>query len=145
SLYIQILNDGKLSASGTGFTVLSSSGKPYLITNRHNVTGRNNMTGAMLPPYSPPDSLAVWHCVNKDSEHGIEFGGGGYFQWDKYREPLYDGSGEPLWFEHPILKAKADFVALPLTSTYNAVIRPYEVKDVMLSLMPSTSVNIIGF
>ena len=88
-------------ASGTCFFVMSADG-PVLVTNRHNFTGRNNITGKPLHKQGGiPDHAVV-------TLHGpAEV----YYHID-----LVDHANPeaPAWTEHPTLGAKADIVALPV-------------------------------
>jgi hypothetical protein len=101
SLLIEMhFNNQKLS-SGTAFVAQSAAG-PVLVTNRHNVTGRNQDTGQPLSSTGGiPDRLAIVH--NRTGRLG---------QWLPKFENLYAGD-RPRWKEHPALGARADFVALP--------------------------------
>lgn len=92
-------------SSGTGF-IYSKDGADYLITNWHNVTGRNPIDGNCLS-----DSLAVpdmittlfrvkGNPVSSRREHLA-----------LYRD---DAMQEPSWLEHPSYGCKVDVVALPL-------------------------------
>ncbi len=47
SLFLSLRVNGTELATATGFLVQFSKG-PLLITNRHNVTGRDNVTGEIL-------------------------------------------------------------------------------------------------
>src|SRR5690606_16900497 len=96
SLFIEMLNDGALCATGTGFIMNSPAGTPYLITNRHNVTGRNNLTGDMLPPYSPPNAIKIYFLINRSLEDGSLELINGEIRWQPFQIPLYDVE-KPLW------------------------------------------------
>ncbi len=144
SLFIEMLNDGSLAATGTGFIMKSASETPYLITNRHNVTGRNSLTGDLLPPYSPPNAIRIHYLINKSSQDGLDLIRGGLL-WQPRTESLYGEGGDRLWCEHPMLGATADFVALPLNQAGDIEHRPYSVQSIPLALAPSSMVNIIGF
>jgi hypothetical protein len=104
SLLIELRFGGTFLATATAFVADSARG-PVLLTNRHNVTGRNNDTNApMSPTGGVPDELLVFHHVQ--NQLGV---------WVAQREPLYGRNGSPLWREHPTLGARMDAVALPLT------------------------------
>lgn len=144
SLFIEMLNDGILCASGTGFIMNSAASRPYLITNRHNVTGRNNLTGEMLPPYSPPNSVRVYFLNNRSlADSSLELIKG-QLVWRSVDIPLYN-SEVPLWNEHPHLGSTADFVALPISQEIEIEHRPYKVTDIPLDLAPSSVVSVLGF
>lgn len=126
-------------ASATGFVVESNSG-PLLITNRHVVTGRDNRTNEALHSASGiPDNLRIRH----HSETVRENGPGATVS---ARESLYQGQ-QPRWIEHPILGARADIVALPLTETSGVQLFPVDISESDLSLVsrPTETVSVIGF
>jgi len=122
-------------STGTGFIVEGKRG-PYLVTNRHNVTGRRQDNDELLSKHGGvPNTIRIFH--NKANQLGA---------WISRDEPLYDGE-KPLWKEHPTLKHKADFVALKLTSLQDVAIYPYKLSspgpNILLS--PADIVSVIGF
>ena len=105
SLFIQMQFNGQALATGTSFVCPSKAG-PVLLTNRHNVTGRHQETDEPLSKTGGiPNDLLILH--NRKDRLG---------QWVGRVEPLLKGVS-PLSTEHPKLGTKADFVALPLTSS----------------------------
>jgi hypothetical protein len=136
SLFIQMRFNGQPLASGTGFIVNSNQGSPLLITNRHNVTGRNPETNQPLSNTGGiPNEIVIVH--NRSGHLG---------QWIERVEPLYSNN-EPLWIEHPQLGARGDFVALKLTQTDDVITYPYNISDNNPDIFvgPSDSVSVIGF
>lgn len=111
SLFIEMFYNDTLLAVGTGFVVFAQRG-PVLVTNRHNVTGRDQNSGQPLDSRNGgvPNRLVIHHHVL-----------GATGRVAPTSESLYaDGDphgGQPLWIEHPRLGSRADFVALPLTDT----------------------------
>ncbi len=103
SLLLEMRFNGQGLATGTGFVVTTKNG-PALLTNRHNVTGRHQETNQPLSSTGgiPNEIVIVQNRLN-------QFG-----SWVLKTEQLYDGAN-PRWREHPILGARADFVALPLS------------------------------
>jgi hypothetical protein len=135
SLLIEMRVNGQPLSTATAFVCPSPKG-PVLITNRHNVTGRDQATGSPLSPTGGlPTEVVVVH--NRAGNLG---------QWVPKVEPLLSGSN-PLWREHPTLGAKADFVALPLTELADVALYPYDPASpgVNLLLGPADSVSVIGF
>ena len=118
-----------------------ATGQPYLLTNRHVVTGRNNATGECLDEkYAAiPDTLRVW------------FWGHGISHQIVLDLPLYtnggpDDGGGARWFEHPIYST-ADVIALPLNAPDEVELMPYVLgtgigEDL---IEPSDHVQVIGF
>ena len=104
SIYISIFfNETKL-ATATGFLV-NNNNKIYLITNRHVVTGRDNITNKCLNAYAAePNRLEIWIPYFDDNS----------YKWSLLSINLYDEEQTPLWIEHPMYKSKIDVVALDL-------------------------------
>jgi hypothetical protein len=135
SLLIEMQFDGQTLSTGTAFVVSTPKG-PYLITNRHNITGRNQETDAPISKTGGvPNQIVIVH--NRKGVLG---------QWVPRLEPLFV-NGTPRWIEHPTLGAKADFVALPLSALDDVQVYPYDVAntgpDVLLG--PADTVSVIGF
>lgn len=130
------VNDNPLS-TGTGFVAFTKSGKPVLLTNRHNVTGRDQNTGKCLSMTAGiPDEIRINHNV---------FARPGVWVWTSERLTKTDGS--PRWLEHPKLGATADFIALPLTDTYCVQTFPYNPRSpgAAISIKVADVVSVIGF
>jgi len=135
SLFLQMKFNGQNIATGTGFIANAPRG-PVLITNRHNVTGRNNTTRQALSVNGTiPDEIVVLH--NRLNNLG---------QWVGRNEPLLN-NGTPLWIEHPTLGATVDFVALPLTQLNDVQLYPYTlgVGDPQIMVAPSDTISVLGF
>ncbi len=135
SLFLSLRVNGTELATATGFLVQSSKG-PLLITNRHNVTGRDNVTGEPLSKKTAatPTEIAIWHNLK-----------GQLGKWVKFIEPLLHND-KPLWHEHPKLGVHADIVALSLTQVDNIDFYPYDINLVpQIQLMPSDIVSVVGF
>ena len=79
-----------------------NSGRYYLITNWHVVSGRHPETNAIVSPTGAvPDEIRIVH-------HGHTLG-----SWVVRTEPLQDKNKNNLWLEHPSGR-QVDVVALPL-------------------------------
>ena len=130
--------NGKNISSGTGFVVETLKG-PALITNRHNVTGRHNITNEFLSEQCfIPDEIIIRHNSSESNEKGLI--------WiDKSEMILNDFM--PQWIEHPVLREKADFVAILLTDIDGVNIYPYslEAKYSPIDYLPSDIISVIGF
>ncbi|MYH21721.1 MAG: trypsin-like peptidase domain-containing protein [Acidobacteria bacterium] len=95
-------------ASGTCFFVMSADG-PVLVTNRHNFTGRDNITGKPLrQDCGIPDHAIVTLHRPAEVHYHIDL-------------VDHDDPETPSWIEHPALGAKADIVALPVQEMANIV------------------------
>jgi hypothetical protein len=116
SLFIEMQFDGQSLSTGTAFVVNTPTKGPHLVTNRHNVTGRNQETGKPLSKTGGvPNNLVIFH--NKLGNIG---------HWVMRQEPLYKHDESPRWIEHPTLEHQADFVALPLTNLHDVELYPYD-------------------
>ncbi|WP_237352221.1 trypsin-like peptidase domain-containing protein [Rhizobium sp. N324] len=124
-------------ASGSGFICVGRTG-PLLITNRHNVTGRDQKTGDTLSRYSEvPDTISIRH--NRLGQPG---------QMVVRDEALFDDEGAPRWVEHPDLRAKADFVALPLKNVDDVDFYSYDPSEPggeEMMIGPTSVVSVLGF
>lgn len=79
-------------------------GEIYLITNWHNVSGKNAETGKHLSPTAAePDQLRVWW--NTKGQIGNK---------TLSAHALRDADGKPLWLEHPMFGRTVDVIALPV-------------------------------
>ena len=108
SRYIRMYFNQMPLASGTCFFVMSADG-PVLITNRHNFTGRDNITGKSLHRKCGIPDHAVVTLHGPEEVH--------------YHIDLVDHAKPemPSWVEHPTLGAKADVVALPVKEMANII------------------------
>ena len=141
SLYIEMYFGEALLSSGTAFLAANDrESHCALITNRHNVTGRNQETGECLSKTGGvPDSVVIYFHKNP-----LEDG-----QWKKIKLPLYREDGSPWWIEHPTLGAQADLVALNLRWGDDVRKLPYYMKldldRVNMVVAPADAVSVIGF
>lgn len=136
SLLIEMQFNGQPLSTGTAFIVNTPTKGPHLVTNRHNVTGRHQDTGAPLSKTGGiPSDIVVVH--NRKGQLG---------QWVPRVEPLYS-NGAPRWVEHPTLGARADFVALQLTALDDVELFPYDPANPGPAILvgPADSVSVIGF
>ena len=130
--------NGQNLATGTGF-VLNSAKGPVLVTNRHNLTGRWQKDNKPLSKNGGiPNKVEIFHHATSRLGH-----------WVPKTEPLYsDQDSElPRWIEHPVLGAKADFVALPLTQLDTVALYPYGLANPgqHIKIGPAEIVSVIGF
>lgn len=135
SLLIQMDYGSTCLATGTGFLVSSSKG-PVLITNRHNVTGRDQNTGKPLSNTGGiPDTIRIAH--NEKGKLGT---------WIWKSEKLYEDDA-PKWIEHPFGGPKFDLVALPLENAQGIDSYCYEPLNPGpdISCGPAEAVSVIGF
>jgi Trypsin-like peptidase domain len=110
SMYIECLGPmGQVLGRATGFTVRGREGVPYLVTNRHVVTGRNSLDADKPIRDSdggeviPPSALRV--ALPSAERLGV---------WKPCIYDLGDSEYKPTWLEHPDLGWKVDVIALPI-------------------------------
>lgn len=136
SLLIQPMLNGQTIALGTSF-VVEVAGTPYLITNRHNVTGRDSNNQPLKQFSRMPDALRIYH--NRKGQLG---------SWVAVDEPLYSGPGQPRWLEHPTHGRNVDVVALQLTRTDDVALYPHDpgaIRRTNAATPVTTDLNIVGF
>jgi Trypsin-like peptidase domain len=105
-------NDSPLSVA-TGFIWVEGE-RFFLITNWHNVSGRNPFTGQHISPTAAePNSVTA--LLNAKERLGGRV---------SVSMPLFDESGGPLWWVHPTHRERIDVVALPLTPPPEAEMYP---------------------
>jgi hypothetical protein len=126
---------GQQLGTGTGFVAETARG-PVLITTWHNVAGRRPDNNTVLSPTGlVPDEIVIVH--NRLNRLG---------EWFGVKENL-SGPNGPVWHEHPTLRQRADFVALPLTQLNDVHLYPYRlgVGDPQVRCGPADTVSVIGF
>ncbi|MBI6511430.1 trypsin-like peptidase domain-containing protein [Proteus sp. PR00174] len=140
SLFIEMyFNEQKLS-SGTAFLVANDHNSHCsLITNRHNVTGRNQQTGECLNKLcATPNYIIIY--FHKNNSIG---------EWHEVKIPLYYHDDTPRWIEDPILGSDVDVVALNLCWGSNITKIPYFINTNLdrdnLYIGPADTVSVIGF
>ena len=105
SLYLQVIGPmGTTGPGATGFVLRDADLAPYLITNRHVVTGQNTLNDLKVPAGTLPVS-ALRVAVHKARPLGT---------WMPVALRLGDDEGQPYWLEHPVLGPRVDVIALPL-------------------------------
>lgn len=141
SLFIEMYFGDTLLSSGTAFLAANDQQSHCaLITNRHNVTGRRQDTGACLSKTAAiPDNIVIY--FHKNGERVDE--------WTPIKLPLYRPDGSPFWIEHPRLGSKADVVALNLIWGSDVWKMPYYMKTNLdrsnILVGPAETVSVIGF
>lgn len=134
SLLIEMTFGTQSLSTGTGFVCETARG-PCLVTNWHNVSGRNPSTKQPLSKTAGiPDTMRIVH--NRANSLG---------QWLVKAEPLL-ANGSPRWIEHPTLGERADFVALPLTELQDVQLYPYDLLGgPKIAISPAEPISVVGF
>lgn len=104
-LYLCFTPTDLVISNGSGF-IYARGDVFYLITNWHNVAGKNPETGQCLS-----DTLAVPDVISTAFRLPEHLG-----QWKRQQLALYldDGMHEPAWFVHPTHLNTVDVVAIPV-------------------------------
>lgn len=139
SLLLKVRYSGANLASATGFVAESPLG-PVLITCRHVVTGRHNVTGKPLSRGGDiPNDIEIHHN-GAEKREGVD-------TIVKCTEPLCHPDNTPLWWEHPTLGGRADIVALPLTKLTGVSLHPSTlgIGDPLIVCRPAEPVSVVGF
>jgi hypothetical protein len=130
----------KALSHATGFVAFDGA-KPILLTARHVVTGRHNLTGKLLSSTgAEPDELVLRFVL--PGAAGPEF--------DERTEPLFAGN-RPRWVEHPTLGRRMDAVALRLTNTDKLRVptlnlnAPLGDEDPPIAYGPADPVSVVGY
>ncbi len=134
SLLIELAFGSQALSTGTAFVCESRKG-PVLVTNWHNLSGRNPQTGKPLSATAAlPDTVRIVH--NRAGQLG---------NWLTKHESLI-ANGKPRWIEHPVLGDKVDFVALPLTDLQDVQLYPYDlVGGPAIAMNPAEAISVVGF
>ncbi|WP_435263420.1 S1 family peptidase [Tenacibaculum sp. nBUS_03] len=136
-LFLEMSIEGAASplGVGTGFCVKAEE-QYYLITNWHNVTGRNPESNDPLSSNGlcDPDKMKIWFYTNKIGT------------WAPKTITLKNEDGTPRWIEHQNGR-QIDVVAIPFQKTDDIFIRELDLNTANLEIVlyPSKSVSIIGY
>ncbi len=130
---------------GSGF-LYESDGETFVITNWHNVTGKNHLTGDPLhKERSPTHIRAKWPIVHENISHPS---GSEVFHLEAQKIEIEDDHG-PLWFEHPEYRSTCDVVAIPFQKPPlwpdAAHIPANTIDKTPIPLRPGLKVVVIGF
>jgi Trypsin-like peptidase domain len=132
---IQMLFNTTELGVGTAF-IWQSEGAYFVITNWHNVTGRDPFSGKhILASAGEPNKLRVWWNLKGVLGKKIAL-----------ELDIRDVSNDPLWFIHPVYKNQVDVVAIPVAVPPMA--EPYPINAMPtddLSLQVGVDVFVFGF
>ena len=112
---------GKVLSSGTGFVFKHEDGF-YMITNWHNVSGKNPVTGEYLVTTGAvPDMISTLFRDKSQPANCMRESIGLYSD----RQML-----EPTWYEHPCHSHAVDVVALPLSKELCDSVRLFPINEI---------------
>jgi hypothetical protein len=137
-------------SSGTAFFWRSGEAT-YLITNWHNLSGRNPLSGQpMAPSAAIPDQIAfvVFERVGPDDGQGFYEMRGKLISCPLYDEPNADGIQKARWLEHPVHGRDVDVAAIDVTSLVAGTLVRHAndvESDAVLDLAAAQDVFIVGF
>ncbi|MCJ1708045.1 serine protease [Microbacterium sp. VKM Ac-2923] len=91
-------------AVGSGF-IATYGGENFLVTARHNLSGRDWPSNALMSEWSvEPDRVVM----------KMQVAAAGVLAWSDRAVRVLGDDGAPLWYEHPTLGRGADIAVLPL-------------------------------
>ena len=135
-------DEGGVISSGTGF-FYETDNRWFLVTNWHNVTGRDFQTGRVLSPLARVPT----RLVAKLSTYTLG-GREGSFAIEPHEVRLYDGT-QPCWREHREAGTRFDIVAIPWERPqtcpafmHNAANR---ISNDNIPVVPGCTVFVVGF
>ncbi|MGW7529097.1 trypsin-like peptidase domain-containing protein [Streptomyces sp. NPDC054783] len=140
SLYLQPLTPtGQVERgrAATGFVVRNSAARPFLVTNRHVVTGRDSKNNDKVKDGANVSAIRV-----------LLHSAGSFGEWIALVLELGDEEERPLWLEHPEHGWKVDVVAIALPDFVEekADLIAYRPGGPALARMDLTSeLHVIGF
>jgi len=137
---ILICDDNGVISTASAF-IFASGERHFLITNWHNVSGKDFLTGELLCGRAPTYLKA--RIATVVDEHGG-------FNMPAHRVDIYDQeTREPLWMEHPELGRLCDVVALPFslpsTTPPNLHVPVNQIHSIRIPVRPGSTVFIIGY
>lgn len=132
---IEMLFQKTCLALGTAFAWKQGSNH-YLITNWHNLSGKDPRTGQHLSSTNAePDCIRVW--LNKRDSLA---------QRVPVIVPVRSSEGQPLWWVHPVFGCKVDVVALPIKPPAGIDMHPInEMPTLNLNLEVGQDVFVLGY
>ncbi|MDO3380755.1 hypothetical protein [Gilvimarinus algae] len=130
TVFIEMLFNETLLASGTAFFVSSSKG-PVLMTNWHNLTGRNPETNECLSKHCAVPNLARVKLLGPHQPL--------WFKFDLERD------GRPVWVEHSIYGAKVDVVGVLLSELKDYVMHYVGIDEGWCKLDVADRIHIVGY
>jgi hypothetical protein len=109
--------------------------KHFLVTNWHNVSGKDPFTGKHLSKTAAePDCVKIWFNGKALGQKFFKF------------EPLRDTSDRPLWWVHPQHGSKIDVVALPVDAPDDAEMHPINrMPSDQLAILIGMDVFVLGY
>lgn len=132
---IEMRVNGRILSRGTCVAVARDD-RWFIVTNRHNVTGRDQYDGRCLSPTGGlPDEVVVVLPAGRLGD-----------DWYGHAIALFDADEGPRWTEHPEHGARVDVVALPFDRPAAARCFGMSLDDRNdFAVRPGDPVNVIGY
>lgn len=132
-------------ATGSAF-FYEHDGRTFIVTNRHNLTGRHQVTGKPLDEKRGgiPNRLVLRVPLSEKSGTDVQFG-----RIVATLELNWEDKPDP-WLEHPILGPHADVVAIDMHRFWPQLPRPFAHVNTIpnsasLVVGPASKVSVIGY
>ena len=146
--YLDLLFDDTPLASGSGFFWKSEDEKIYLITNWHNLSGRDPQTNQPLSEHGgiPNQVRFTYYATTPGTEGNETF----VLTTATAKIELTSQNGDALWSSHPVLGQRVDIAALPIPTSAlipGAIIKPVNTLEgeAVVNPYPSQDVFVIGY
>jgi hypothetical protein len=146
SLFVELYFGDTLLSTATAFLLaFDRNSHCALVTNRHNVTGRHQETGACLSKHGAiPDSIKVYFHSNEGEDEDLWIP-----KWLPVQRRLYKSDGTPDWIEHPKFGRLGDMVAINFSWGSDTLRYPYYLKTEIdragIIVGPAEAISVIGF
>ena len=139
-VFLEMKFEEKRLAVGTAFVAtLSKGAQRYLITARHNLTGRHAETGEPLHNQCAiPNRLSVHFHRTRSTGEPVSY--------EVVDYELQNADGDNIWQEHPVLGSCADIAAMPIQSGDHVFTLPFDLSETAeRQTGPADPVSVIGF
>jgi hypothetical protein len=142
-----LLHDSRgIISSGTAF-LYSFSGKSFIITNWHNVSGKHFLT---KEPLSSHRRIPEFMTLKISKYINTKEGADRLFGLFSHRINIYESTEkQPLWYEHPTFGSECDVVAIPFERPQDtpSFMHNYanKVSESKIPVVPGVLVFIVGF
>lgn len=136
--------------TGTGF-LYRDQGKTFVITARHNLTGRNWETNEFINQDYPVEPTHIRFTLRDRNpiSPDVVFVSGGPNRLRMYAAALIDEEYRPTWLEHPTRRAEMDVAAIPFSDTDSAQVLPWDETDIgeddYSKLILTQPLSIVGY
>jgi len=139
-----------IRGTGTGFLYRDQE-KTFVITARHNLTGRNWETNEFINQDYPVEPTHLRFTLRERHPYSpdVVFVSGGSNRLRMYAAALIDEEYQPTWLEHPTRRAEMDVAAIPVPDTDEAQMLPWSESDIgeddHSKLLLTQPLSIIGY